>query len=314
VKAKARSMRDCSQDHQDPHRVYNPRAMLPIKPVLAVLAAAAASVPLHFTGSAELVEKGRVSTESSEVRIAFSPDGARMLWGTTSRAGGPGGWDIWECRREGAGWSDPQAVGFGSPQNDFDPFVAADGVYFFSNRPGGLGGDDLYFAPFDAARGTYGAARNLGAVVNTASDEWAPTLSADGATLLFASDGHGGVGLHDFFTSRRRGEGWAEPVPVKALNSRLDDFDAAFLHDGRSVVFARRGRDEDGASLFVSLWRNGAYTPPRKLGPEVNEPEAWNIGPAVNAQEPGVLYFSSARPGAAAGRMDVYRIKYQAAK
>jgi hypothetical protein len=284
--------------------------MTSIKPFLILLAAAAASSPLHFTGGAELVEKGRVSTESSEVRVAFSPDGTRMLWGTTSRPGGPGGWDIWECRRQATGWSAPQTVSFDSEQNDFDPFVGADGVYFFSNRPGGAGGDDLYFAPFDAAAGTYGGARSLGPAVNTQGDEWAPTLSADGATLLFASDGHGGMGLHDLFTSRRGGEGWTAPVPVKALNSRLDDFDAAFLHDGKSIVFARRGKDEDAASLYAALWRNGAYTAPQKLGPAVNAPEAWNIGPAINPQEPGVLYFSSARPESAAGRMDIYRIKY----
>lgn len=280
-----------------------------------VLAVAAAAAPgLKFTGSAELWEKGRVSTESSEIRIAFSPDGTRMLWGATSRPGGPGGWDIWECRREGAGWGAPQPAGFDSPQNDFDPFVAADGVYFFSNRPGGAGGDDLYFAPFDAAAGTYGPARNLGGAVNTPGDEWAPALSADGMTLLFASDGRGGAGLHDLFTSRRGGEGWTAPAPLKALNSAIEDFDAAFLHDGKGIVFTRRGKDEDGSSLFVSLWKNGAYTKPQKLGPAVNAPDAWNLGPAINLQEPGVLYFSSARPESTAGRMDVYKIKYDLSK
>lgn len=276
-----------------------------------IFAVAAAAMPtLNFTGSAELVEKGRVSTETSEIRIAFSPDGSRMLWGTTSRAGGPGGWDVWECRKEGAGWSAPQPAGFDSPQNDFDPFVAADGVYFFSNRPGGAGGDDLYFAPFDAAKGGYGPARNLGGVVNSAGDEWAPTVSADGATLLFATDGHGGAGLHDLFTSHRSGDGWAAPVPVKELNSALDDFDAAFLHDGRSVVFARRARDEDAASLFASVWGPGGYGVPQRLGAAVNAAGAWNIGPAISARENGVLYFSSVRPGNGAGRMDVYRIAY----
>jgi hypothetical protein len=38
--------------------------------------------------------------------------------------------------------------------------VSADGVYFFSNRSGGLGGDDLWFAPRDARSGVYGAAVN----------------------------------------------------------------------------------------------------------------------------------------------------------
>jgi len=283
--------------------------------LILVLAPAAAAPALHFTGRAQLFEKGRVSTESSEIRIAFSPDGGRMLWGSTSRAGGPGGWDIWECRRNGSGWGDPQPAAFDSPQNDFDPFVAPDGgVYFFSNRPDGMGGDDLYYAPYDAATGKYGTAYDLGDGVNTEGDEWAPTISPDGTTLLFASDGHKGKGLHDLFVSHRVADMWADVKPLDALNSALDDFDAAYLHDGHSIVFARRGKDEDAASLYVGAWKDGRYAPPQKLGPAVNAPEAWNIGPAINPREPGVLYWSSARPEASAGRMDVYSIKYSLAK
>jgi hypothetical protein len=44
------------------------------------LLAAGAGAPVSFEGAAELFEKGRVSTAAaSEIRIAFSRDGARML-------------------------------------------------------------------------------------------------------------------------------------------------------------------------------------------------------------------------------------------
>ena len=69
---------------------------------------------------------------------------------------GAGGWDIYESQRSGDGWSAPRAVSFDSSANDFDPSFAPDGsgVYFFSNRDGGFGKDDIYFAPFDARTGT----------------------------------------------------------------------------------------------------------------------------------------------------------------
>ena len=94
-----------------------------------------------------------VSTPNSEVRITFSPDGNRMLWGTIGWSGGMGGWDIFESRRVAGGWSNPAAVWFNSTANDFDPSFAPDGsgVYFFSNRDGGFGKDDLYFAALDRA-------------------------------------------------------------------------------------------------------------------------------------------------------------------
>src|SRR5262249_43771348 len=81
-----------------------------------------------------------VSTPNSEVRITFSPDGKRMLWGAIGWANGAGGWDVYESVREGEGWSAPKSASFNSAANDFDPSFAPDGsgVYFFSNRPGGL--------------------------------------------------------------------------------------------------------------------------------------------------------------------------------
>lgn len=278
---------------------------------LIPLLLAAVGAPLSFDGTAELFEKGRVSTATaSEIRIAFSPDGTRRLWGTIGREGGAGGWDLWESRRGARGWSDPVAVSFNSPQNDFDPFVAADGVYFFSNRPGGLGGDDLWFAPRDARSGVYGAAVNLGATVNSAGDEWAPTVSADGTTLLFATDGRGGAGLHDLFTSAREGTSWSAPVPVAGVNSPDDDFDAAWLHDGRTLVLTRKTEEQDSSDLYVARWNGRAYDAPQPLDGRVSAKGAWNNGPAVDPSAPGWLYWSSVRKEASAGRMDVYRIRY----
>ncbi len=217
------------------------------------------------------------------MRITFSPDGSRMLWGSISRTGGPGGWEIWERVRRSGQWGEAHPVSFDSPQNDFDPCFAPDGrsVYFFSNRPGGQGGDDLYLAPFDPVSGSYGAAVNLGATINSAGDEWAPTLSPDGATLLFATDGRGGQGLHDLFTSTRTGDTWAAPQPLSDLNGPLDDFDAAFLTDAQAIVFARRAKDQDGAELHVAFRRDGRYTRPERLPAAVNAEGAWTLGPAT---------------------------------
>jgi TolB protein len=281
--------------------------------VIAVLPflLAAASAPIAFEGAAELFERGRVSTATAtEIRIAFSTDGARMLWGTIGREGGAGGWDLWEAKKSPSGWSDPVAVPFNSPQNDFDPFVGADGVYFFSNRPGGLGGDDLWFAPRDARSGVYGAAVNLGATVNSAGDEWAPTLSADGQTLLFATNGRGGAGLHDLFTSTRDGASWSAPVALPGVNSADEDFDAAWLHDGRTLVLTRMKKDQDGSDLYVARWNGSSYQAPQPLDDRVSAKGAWNNGPAIDPSAPGWLFFSSMRKDVSAGRMDIYRIRY----
>jgi len=80
------------------------------------------------------------------------------------------------------------------------------------NRLGVLGGDrngfpngrrlqdDVVDISLQAVGGELkGMPNDLGDGVNTEGDEWAPTISPDGTTLLFASDGHKGKGLHDLF-------------------------------------------------------------------------------------------------------------------
>jgi hypothetical protein len=82
---------------------------------------------LGLQGPAELVMVEQVATAGSEVKITFSPDGQRVLWGVIGRPGGPGGLDIWECRKRAGQWGLPAPVAFDSPQNDFDPSFAQDG-------------------------------------------------------------------------------------------------------------------------------------------------------------------------------------------
>lgn len=289
--------------------------------LLLLLLALLAPGPLRFSGPAEVWLAGIVSTEASEIKPAFSPRGDRVLWGSTNRRGGPGGWDIWETVRTAGGWRKPRPVSFNSAGNDFDPCFAPDGsaVYFFSNRPGGLGGDDLYVAPFDAARGTYGAAVNLGPTVNSPGDEWAPLLSPDGQRLIFSSNGRGGRGGQDLWVARRDQDRWQPPEPLPgAVNSAMDEFDAALLHDGRTLVFTRKAPATEGCDLWVAALgaaSHGAasYGEPQRLGPEVNAAGDWNLGPAINLAEPGILYFSSHRRDAGQGRTDIYRIRYAAA-
>jgi len=273
---------------------------------------------LLFVSPAQLWAPDVVSTAQSEVRITFSPDGKRMLWGAIGWSGSPGstggGWDIYESERVGGGWSKPRVVSFNSIANDFDPSFAPDssGVYFFSNREGGFGKDDIYFAPFDPRAGLYGVARNLGAAINSAGDEWAPVVSPDGKRLLFASDGHGGRGKHDLFVARRAGERWEHIESLDALNTPDEDFDATFLHDGVSVVYTSGKFETEDVALYVAEFRDGRFQPRQRLPAAVNsqKPGAWTLGPSISSHDPGALYFTSEH-AEGRGRADIYRIEYR---
>lgn len=83
-----------------------------------------------------------------------------------------------------------------------NPFVSKDGkeLYFSSNRPGGVGGMDIWKIKIDENGNTIGDPVNLGKPVNTAADEVTPFYHK--STLFFSSDGHKGMGGLDIFKSR----------------------------------------------------------------------------------------------------------------
>ncbi|MCE9572783.1 MAG: hypothetical protein K8W52_06460 [Deltaproteobacteria bacterium] len=262
-------------------------------------------------GTAELVDRGLVSSEYSEVRLAVSPDGRTRLWGSTDRPGGPGGWDIWMSRRTGDTWSAPAPAPFDSDANDFDPAFAADGsaVYFFSNRPGGLGGDDIYRVPVTGDG--FGLVEHLGAEVNTPGDEWAPSPSPDGTALLFASNQP--HAKHDLYLARVQGAGFAPAAPLPgAVNTPdADEFDATFLADGATIVLSRSTDVEnDPIQLYLATRGPDGYGAPTLLPASVNVADGYTLGPTIDLHDRHVLYLSSKRPEATVGKLDIYRVRY----
>jgi hypothetical protein len=75
-----------------------------------------------------------------------------------------------------------------SPSNEGAPAVSpfGDFIYFASDRPGGVGGFDLYRSR--RLRGEHLSPTNLGPAVNTVANELDPALSMGGYSLYFSSD------------------------------------------------------------------------------------------------------------------------------
>lgn len=289
--------------------------MTHVRLLLAACLLAEASAPgqhVEIAGDAELFAPGVASTAQSEIRLTLSPDGRTALWFSRDRPGGAGGYDIWMSRRSAAGWRPATPVAFNSAGRDFDPAFSADGrfVYFCSDRPGGSGGDDVWRV---AVRGQgFGAPVNLGPAINSAGKEFAPMLSPDGRTLLFSSDRPGGAGGHDLFTARRSRASFAAARRVPgALNTAANEFDATFLRDGKTIVFARAmDFSRDRVDLFFAARGARGYDAGTLLPPAVNN-DRDTYGAMLDWSDRGRLTFSGQREGE--GGMNLYRVRYRIA-
>ena len=134
------------------------------------------------------------------------------LYFCSRRPGGFGQMDLWVARRRtrSGPFAEAQNLGPGinSQYDDWGPSISADGLNLFlmSSRPGGQGGEDIWFATRAKVSDAFRSPRNLGAMVNSPALDARPNISADGLTLFFMSDRMGGSGQIDLWQASNRGQ------------------------------------------------------------------------------------------------------------
>ncbi len=131
-------------------------------------------------------------------------------------------------------WAYPQAIevkDFYNNNRHAEYAMAADGkaLLLAIERQDGQGGKDIYVS-FLQNDGTYSEPLNLGADINTATNEISPFLAADGKTLYFSSSGFPGYGGTDMFVSQRLDDSWTSWSRPKNLGPKLNSpkFDAYY--------------------------------------------------------------------------------------
>jgi outer membrane protein OmpA-like peptidoglycan-associated protein/tetratricopeptide (TPR) repeat protein len=126
-----------------------------------------------------------------------------------------------------------------------NPSLSRDGktLYFSSNRPGSIGGVDIWKVVVNAD-GSFGEPQNLGNKVNTEGNESFPFIADDNKTLFFASSGRQGMGGLDVYQIDLT-EGEATNLG-KPVNTEKDDFAFTF-NESKKVGFLssnRNGNDD----------------------------------------------------------------------
>jgi outer membrane protein OmpA-like peptidoglycan-associated protein/tetratricopeptide (TPR) repeat protein len=160
--------------------------------------------------------------------------------------------------------------------------------------------------------------------INTVNNEGAPTISADGRSLIFVAcpdisgteygEGRQGRGSCDLFITKRLGNRWSTVTNLPGnVNTNVWETQPSLSSDGKTLYFIRSVRGQNGqknSDIYTStLLENGTWGTPSRLPENVNTPleeESVLIHP-----DGKTLYFAS-RGHVGLGGSDLYMTRLEA--
>jgi hypothetical protein len=237
-----------------------------------------------------------LNTAALEGCPAESPDG-RSLYFASNRSGNL---DIYVSHREVNGeWGAPEPLeAVNSTAADFCPTPLPGGrLMFVSERADqncGVGTADIYETRLHPTRGWL-PPENLGCDINSAANEFSPSVARAGSGTLFFSSNRSGT--HAIYASAGGAGGtWQTPQPVHELNAGGAALRPNVSADGREIVFD----SNRGDSQMFDIWYSYRHTPHaawpepvRLLEPSINS--AANDVRAFMSEDGRRLYFGSNR-------------------
>jgi len=234
-------------------------------------------------------------------------------------------WNLWIATRptQQDDWEEPVLLGpeINSSSEDGIPQISPDGLelYFYSKRPSGHGGCDIWVTRRSTLSDPWGPAVNLGPPVNSGAHELSATITADGLEFVFARTYSGASGADLFSTTRAtRDDPWATPVKLgPTINSSASESSPSISADGLILFFSSHpnGPYPPGGCGGTDIWvakrptRNDPWGPPWNPGPPLNT-AYWENCPSILG-DGRWLYFSdfmrsslgqSPKPGGHGGR------------
>ncbi len=183
-----------------------------------------------------------------------------------------------------SGWSVPVNLGpmINSDRVDGGPTLSEDGLtlFFGSQRAGGAGLNDIWVSQRARPADSWGPPANVGAPVNTAWFDQAPSLSRDGHWLFLNSNRTGTFGRNDLWVSHRDNVtdnfGWQTPVNLgPGVNTAFIDQGASYFenHSGVPLLYFGSNRPGMGASdIYVSAQLPDGSFGPAELVEELSSP------------------------------------------
>jgi outer membrane protein OmpA-like peptidoglycan-associated protein/tetratricopeptide (TPR) repeat protein len=151
---------------------------------------------------------------------------------------------------------------------------------------------------------------SAGSGINTNDDEYWPSITADGQTMMFTrqpnlttNPGFTGVVQEDFYISYFSENAWQKAFNAGApLNSIQNEGAQSLSSNGNYMFFTGCNRPGGlgNCDLYFSALNNGRWSEPANLGSPVNT-NHWESQPSISA-DGKTLFFSSSRAGGFGGK------------
>jgi len=191
-----------------------------------------------------------------------------------------------------------------STANDQGPAISKDGLslYFWSDRLGGAGGQDIWVARRASPDAPWDPPSNLGPPINTAGTDGIPSLSRDGHWMFFNSNRMpGGFGDIDLWVSYRHHVhddfAWEEPVNLgPGVNTDMFDAGAGYFENEKGVaqIFFNRAESQANqtqSDIYVATFEDGQAGNAVPVS-SLNSPRL-DSRPSVRFDGLEVIFFSS---------------------
>ncbi len=246
----------------------------------------------------QVFSPGVISGTASDAAPAFTPDAKTVYF---FRSNGSD-YDLMVSHLRGTHWSSPEMASFSGQWRDLEPSLSPDGAFmvYASNRPAEDGGkalDGLWNGTNHPEMGGnlwrvnrrgagWSAPLRLPDEINFSSAVFSPAVAADGSIYFIAATGEGGK--FQLFISQFQTGAYQSAKPLSFSSGMYSDVDATIAPDQSFIVFSsNRPPESKTLGLFIAFRKDGAWSEPVDLGPEVNK-----VGDITDLKISHVLEFS----------------------
>lgn len=196
-----------------------------------------------------------INTSHNEGSASLSQDGKHLYFARCNSPDSYGNCDIFVADNLGEkGWGNVRNLGenINTKYWDSHPSLSHSGdtLFFTSDRLGGFGLADIYFAVKDA-QGNWQKAKNIGPIINTRQNDVSPFYHHTFNVLYFSSNGQPlNFGNFDIYKSYLHGNLWEEPKNIGPLvNGEGSEYYFTIDSESNELFYARSETDPNDLDL-----------------------------------------------------------------